>query len=146
MFWVEGFWATGFWADGFWTEAEAPGETAPSDLAVSVLDGVATLTWTDGVTDNTGYAIERKDGDGEWAEIEDDAGDVETYEDTGPLDAEIIYTYRVKVLGGALAGEYSNEASTGGILLRYGVGSRPGHGSKRRPAPRPLIRPRRGRR
>lgn len=120
---VQGLFVTGLFVEDLWlgdTDGDGADDTPvadmpPDDLAAVLNgDGTATLTWTDSVADNTGYAVERADGEGDFAEIEADAGDVETYDDTGPLTSGAYYAYRVKVLGGALDGEYSNEVSVGG--------------------------------
>lgn len=119
-------------------EAAPPAEAAPSDLAASMDAGhtTVTLTWTDTLTDNTGYAIERADGAGAFVEIVADAGDVETADDVDTFDPAIVYRYRLRVLGGDHDGEYSNVASVGATIIPLAV-----RASTRAVAPRDVRRP-----
>lgn len=87
---------------------------APTDLAASVSGANVALAWTDTVSDNTDYSVERADltAHGAFAEIATVGnGTTHAYTDVGPFTAKHRYGYRVKVVGGALAGQYTNQVS-----------------------------------
>lgn len=80
-------------------------------LAIATLAsaGTATLSWTDNSTNEDGFQIERKQGDGPWLVIDRVSRDATTWTDDkvafGPL-----YLYRVCAYNAAGFSGYTNEA------------------------------------
>jgi hypothetical protein len=94
-------------------------------LVASVSAGDVVLTWSDTVSDNTGYSIQRATGAGAFAEIDTAGANDETYTDPGPFDVDQFYRYKVQVAGGDLDGQDSNDVQatpnrsyTGGVRSR----------------------------
>lgn len=106
------------WYGSYGVGGTAP-ESPPGDLEAVLDAGTVTLTWTDTVTDNTGYIVERKVGGGAFEEFSTVGADDETEEDPGPFAAGTVYTYRLQVAGGALDGQFSNTDSIGDSGLVY---------------------------
>lgn len=86
---------------------------APSNLTGIVFSpNQINLTWTDNSTNETGFKIERKTGNGTYALVGTTANDVTTFNDIG-LTSGTVYTYRLYSfnLGGSSI-SYSNEFSS----------------------------------
>jgi titin len=84
---------------------------APTNLKVSATAGnVATLTWTDHASNETGFKIERKTGSGNYAEVATVNANTTSYTNSG-LSANTTYHYRVRAYNAAGNSAYSNEAS-----------------------------------
>jgi hypothetical protein len=85
----------------------------PTDLAVSELSGGAHLTWKDNSDNEASFMVERKVGDGSFAELITVPFDTTSHHDA-PLTAGTTYTYRVMAMpksGHTMSTEYSNEAT-----------------------------------
>lgn len=83
----------------------------PTNLSVSTMNnGQVTLTWKDNATNETGFKIERKIGNGSFSEIATVAANVVTFTNTG-LSNNTAYTYRVRAYNAAGNSDYSNEAT-----------------------------------
>jgi subtilisin family serine protease len=86
---------------------------APTNLvASSKLPSEVSLSWTDNATGEDGYTIERKTGDGDYAQVQTLGPDAATYSDSG-LSPSTTYTYRVRAfnnIGESLDGP-GNEAT-----------------------------------
>lgn len=83
----------------------------PGDLTLIEAAGPAVnLYWSDSVTDEGGYAIERRDvtAASAFAAINTVGPGITTYHDDGPFTDNHIYEYRLRVVSGAHDGEYSN--------------------------------------
>ncbi|UXP33884.1 DNRLRE domain-containing protein [Reichenbachiella agarivorans] len=84
---------------------------APTTLsAVVASDTEIALTWTDNASDENGYKIERKEGEGEFTEIANVPADASAYTDSG-LTSETTYTYRVIAYNSTGSSNYSNTSS-----------------------------------
>jgi hypothetical protein len=68
------------------------------------------LTWNDNSDNETGFAIERKEGDGTFAQIHTTDADAVSYFDKGLTEATT-YVYRIKALSSAGDSKYSTETS-----------------------------------
>ncbi len=90
---------------------DAPPPADPSNLTATA-NGASQidLNWDDNSNDETGFKIERHDGDGNFAEIAQVGAGAASYDDTG-LNSGTTYTYRVRAFNGAGNSGYSNEAS-----------------------------------
>ena len=86
--------------------------SAPSGLAATAVStSQINLSWTDNVTNETGFKIERKTGGGgTYAEIATVGAGVTTYSDTGLTEATT-YFYRVRATNAVGDSAYSNEAN-----------------------------------
>lgn len=83
----------------------------PTDLALTVVSTTRVdLSWTDNSSNETGFKIERKEGDsGSWSEIYAGTTPGEVlYSDT-PVDIGTKYYYRVRAYNGSGSSNYSNE-------------------------------------
>lgn len=91
---------TNAWSSGHSNNASAvtPAMTAPTGFsATAVTDTQADLTWTDTNADESGFRIERCQGEGcsDFAEIASVNANIAAYSDAG-LDPSVTYCYRVK--------------------------------------------------
>lgn len=77
------------------------------------------LAWTDQSTNEQGFVIERKTGDGDWTKIAAPPSNSTRYQDTA-VDAYTRYTYRVRAVNGAGSSDWSNE-----VIGDTSVGPRP---------------------
>jgi len=90
------------------------GTTAPSGLTVvSPAQDQVELSWTDNTDDETGFQIERCEGNGcvDFVEIDTVAAEEEAYTDITNVDPSVTYCYRVRAFKSADCGwasEYSN--------------------------------------
>jgi hypothetical protein len=91
----------------------APGvPAAPSDLEVTHVTATQiSLSWTDNSTDETGFLLERRIGNGAWIQIASLGTNVTGYADSG-LTAGTLYSYRVRSTNGSGSSAYSNTATT----------------------------------
>ena len=85
---------------------------APTGLALQAgtRNVWVTLTWTDNAVDETGYAVERKDGAGDWQEVAQLGVHTEKYVDSGFAESTT-YEYRVKAMNANGGSGYSNTVS-----------------------------------
>jgi parallel beta-helix repeat protein len=85
---------------------------APSGLAATAISSVRVdLSWTDNSSDETGFKIERKTGEGgTYAQIATRSANVTTYSNTG-LTQNTIYYYRVRAYNASGDSAFSNEAA-----------------------------------
>jgi len=98
-------------SDTFTLTVSAVAPLAPRSLTASASGpGQATLAWTDGSDDESGFAIERRQGMGEFTRVGTSGANVLTFTDTG-LAATTAYTYRVRSLKGGLFSGPSNVAA-----------------------------------
>ncbi|MCX6294007.1 MAG: fibronectin type III domain-containing protein [Sphingobacteriales bacterium] len=83
---------------------------APTNLIGSVISTTQiNLSWTDNATNEEGYKIERKTGNGNYTVVGSTGANITTYSDLG-LTANTSYTYRVYAYNGAGNSlQYSNE-------------------------------------
>lgn len=70
----------------------------PSNVAVAVEANVVTITWQDNSNGETGFAIDRKQGDADFVELVVLQPNATSYTDTTALPGES-YVYRVRALG-----------------------------------------------
>lgn len=98
-------------------------ESPPGDLAAVLALGTVTLTWSDTVSDNTGYIVERKAGGAAFATFSTVGANVTTEEDATTTPG-VVYRYRLQVVGGALDGQFSNTVTVGssGAIYPNNVG------------------------
>jgi pimeloyl-ACP methyl ester carboxylesterase len=83
----------------------------PGDLhATSASAAEIDLAWTDNSDNETAFSIERKTGNGSFAQIATVAADVTAYASAG-LRANTAYTYRVRAKNAGGSSDYTNEAS-----------------------------------
>lgn len=83
----------------------------PSGLtATAISDDRIDLAWTDNSSDETGFRIERRLGNGDWVEITTVGAGVVSYQDSG-LSMGTPYSYRVRAYNAIGYSAYSNEAS-----------------------------------
>ena len=86
---------------------------APGDLTATPTAGRINLSWQDDSTNEAGFRIERKAGNGgAWSQIGTVAANVTAYPDTTAAVGPIYY-YRVRAYNGGSSSDYSNEASAG---------------------------------
>ena len=84
----------------------------PSGLeAVVTSDSAITLTWTDNADNETGFTLERSDNNWGFPQIASLPANTTSYLDNG-LDADTLYSYRVRSFNGAGNSSYSNTAIT----------------------------------
>ncbi|SMP61713.1 fibronectin type III domain-containing protein [Anoxynatronum buryatiense] len=89
----------------------------PTNLSVSPMsNNQVTLTWKDNATNETGFKIERKTGNGSFSEIATVAANVVTFTNTG-LSNNTAYTYRVRAYNAAGNSDYSNEATVAPLAV-----------------------------
>ncbi len=92
---------------------------APSDLAAVADTFAILLSWTDNSTNETGFYIERKNGDSlsvdPFLRIDSVGTDVSVYNDLGRTP-NTTYTYRVQAYNGLGVSPYSNEVSATTII------------------------------
>jgi subtilisin family serine protease len=83
----------------------------PTGLAAtSTSSSAISLTWTDNATGEDGYKVERKTGNGSYAQIATPAANTTSFADSGLIDGTL-YTYRVRAFNTIPADSfYSNEA------------------------------------
>jgi len=106
----------GFLTNGFTTNikvqalaSRANAPNAPSQLTVKTLSGSQTLlTWTDNATNEDGFRIERKKGNGDFTEIERVVANFNNYYDLA-LEDGVTYTYRISAYNEAGTSAFSNE-------------------------------------
>ena len=98
------------------TPEPEPGNSHPTNLTVSLVDGVVTLTWdapTEDAESVTGYEILRRrpdrDAVGEFHSlVADTQSTATTYTDATASEPGVKYTYRVKALRGEEKSKWSN--------------------------------------
>ncbi len=85
---------------------------APTNLSRTVVSNTQVkLNWTDNATNEAGYKIQRKTGNGNFADIASTGADITTHDDLG-LTANTTYTYRVYAFNNAGNSiQYSNEVT-----------------------------------
>lgn len=84
---------------------------SPSNLtATPVSSSLVNLSWTDNSSDETGFTVERKTGNGSFASIGSASANATTSSDSTVQSGES-YTYRVKAFNAATESGYSNEVS-----------------------------------
>ena len=84
----------------------APKTDPPSNLTATLLNNEVQLNWQDNSSDETGFSIERKEGDKSFTEIATVGADIVTYTDA--TIGSQTYTYRVRALS-STPSNYSNE-------------------------------------
>ncbi|WNJ20200.1 Ig-like domain-containing protein [Pontibacter sp. G13] len=85
--------------------------TPPSGLTANAISSTTIdLSWTDNSTGEDGFAIERRQGSGSWAQIATVASGVTSYSHAG-LSASTSYDFRVRAYIGTDYSSYSNTAS-----------------------------------
>jgi len=83
---------------------------APSGLTATVGSDVIVLSWKDNATNETGFVVERAEGNStNFTSIGTTLADVVTYSDKS-VTAGIAYTYRIKATGASSNSEYSTNA------------------------------------
>lgn len=83
----------------------------PSNLTTTGVDNDAiALSWSDNASDESGFYIERAQGDGPFSQIANLPADSTNYTDT-QLDSGVYYSYRVRAWNSSGNSSYSNEAS-----------------------------------
>lgn len=83
---------------------------APEDLQASAISGrQVVLTWLDKADNEQGFAIERKEGDGNWGEVARTGANTTQFEDTS-VKLATAYTYRIRAFTPTDQSEYSNTA------------------------------------
>lgn len=97
---------------------------APSELAAQSLQGgKVQLEWTDNSSNESGFKIERKVGQGAWQQSGAVSSNVTTYQDT--VAVQSAFQYRVQAYNGAADSTYSNTANADGVefsaALTYSV-------------------------
>ena len=83
---------------------------APSNLTATAGDRQISLQWSNHATAATAVAIERKQGNQQFAQIATVAPAATTYLDTR-LRKRATYSYRVRAVNGSLFSQYSNIAT-----------------------------------
>lgn len=84
---------------------------APTNLASSSVTATSiTLTWTDNASNETGFVIERQNGDGTWTQVGTTGANVTTFANTG-LSSGVTYVYRVRAENVSGPSGYSNTFS-----------------------------------
>jgi hypothetical protein len=98
------------WSNQAWTEASVLPK-APSGLAASPVSSTrVTLAWTDNSTNETAFAVFRKEGAGVWSRIGVTAPNTVAYADTSVTGGRT-YTYRVRATNNEGASAWSNEVT-----------------------------------
>lgn len=88
-----------------------PAPAPPTQLGISAVTSTSLrLAWTDASNNETGFKVERKAGDGAYAEIATTAANASTYQDQN-LQPSTLYTYRVRAVNSNGGSAHSNEAS-----------------------------------
>jgi photosystem II stability/assembly factor-like uncharacterized protein len=99
--------------DAFLVKLADPGETLPADpdgLTATAVGAAVALSWTDHSTNEGAFLIERRTGDGGWAQVGAvRAGRTSFTDRTAPAGA--LSTYRVHALNPKGLSSYSNEAT-----------------------------------
>lgn len=93
-------------------EPPVPGQppAAPSNLSVRVISATEIqLAWSDNSGAESGFAIERREGAGDWARIAVVGPDVTRFSDFG-VRPRTAYSYRVRATSESGASAWSNEA------------------------------------
>ena len=88
--------------------AQPPG--APTGFMAMEMGGGAHLMWNDTFSNETGFELQRKEAEGEYATLITLEANVDNHHDGTPL-AGHSYSYRVRALSAAGAGAWSAEAS-----------------------------------
>jgi len=90
---------------------QAGGLLPPSVLtATTVSKTQINLSWTENATSEAGFSIERKIGSGSFSVLTTVGPNVTTFQNTG-LNANTLYTYRVRAFDATTNSAFSNEAS-----------------------------------
>lgn len=115
--WVSGplypytVWATDTTDDFFITSPSSPASNPASNLMATVKGAnEIDLTWKDNATDETGFSVERKTGNGVYGIIITLGKDKTSYADTSVV-ANTTYTYRIRTWKGAKPSNPSNEVT-----------------------------------
>ena len=88
--------------------------TAPSDLtAQSLQGGKIKLEWTDNSSNESGFKIERRVGQGTWQQAGTVSSNVTTHQDT--VAVQSAFQYRVMAYNAAADSTYSNTANADGV-------------------------------
>lgn len=80
----------------------------PSGLTAIRTGLTADLTWTDNSDNETGFRVERRVGEGNWAMLAETAANVQSYHDSALTRGER-YSYRVRAFSSAGASDPTNE-------------------------------------
>jgi len=113
---------------GLFLLATGPAPAAPTTPGAQALSHNAVrVTWVDVADNEDGVRIDRKIGAGAFSLHVTVGPEVETYDDTG-LNAETLYTYRVRAFNSG--GESSNSSEAGATTPAAPVGG--GGGATRR--------------
>lgn len=89
---------------------------APTALTATLAQEQVRLAWQDNATDETGYAIHRKDVAGQWVLIASTSAGVAIYTDTEAQQGAS-YTYRVRAVNAYDASDWSNEVTAGPVAI-----------------------------
>lgn len=93
------------------TESGPSGAPAtPTNLQATYEDGAIQLQWTD-VAGETGYRVERRQGEGSFALLATTGSDAASYRD-GKIDDDAEYTYRVRACNDSECSDPSGQASS----------------------------------
>lgn len=104
-------WATNITGDFYITSPSSPASNSASNL-VAIPKGCTEidLTWIDNSTDETGFSVERKTGNGAFGIVTVLGKDKTSYADTS-VSANTTYTYRIRTWKGGKPSEPSNEVT-----------------------------------
>jgi hypothetical protein len=97
---------------------------APSQLVATVNNDTSMLSWADTNTQETGFELERQQGNNTWGLLATLGANATSYQDKG-LAADTAYQYRLRALRNTEKSDYSNTASV----------------RTAKPAPQPLLAP-----
>lgn len=97
---------------GTYTKIESPAGLKAARLS----SGTIKLTWTDMISDETGFIIERKSGSGSFIKVATQNPDSNEWYDSDILP-NMSYTYRIKAINPYNSSNYSNEFYVGEFSL-----------------------------
>jgi len=83
----------------------------PTNLSASTTETSIILSWEDNSEVEDGYRIYRKQVGENWVELDDTDGDVVTFTNSGDLELNVSYNYKIAAFQGNILSEYSNEVT-----------------------------------
>ncbi len=98
------------YSEEYYVDASDYVPTAPTGLTATLEGKTATLAWADNASNETGYKVEYKIGDGEWMVAGNVAANATSYT-AADLNAGATYTFRVSAYNSYGSSALSNEAT-----------------------------------